>query len=217
MLPLGNTLLLYLSYCMKSHLLKTVLIIVHKSLQISRSKTLSNSQHYSALTLGPVNRLTNSSLLCLGNRPPSEQLRASAWGRKKKFQLSQAVIPNSRLTASAQLLHQGFLPCSHVQKSLLNFMPQLLQPPNYSTAGMNAPACLNSAHLEKAACWSVRELHWFPAQADQLCDKNQRQEKLQYYISFFLKDSWKGISKLTSVTRFKRISSMSACCEKLEV
>lgn len=127
MVPLRNTFLLYLINCIKSQLLeKRVLIIVHKSVQTSRTKILRNSKRYAVLTWDPVNRLTTSSLLGLGNRLPAKQLRASAVrlrGKKKSYSYP---VSNSKWQTRgicSSLLYQGCLLCNHVHKLLLNFMP----------------------------------------------------------------------------------------------
>jgi len=84
------------------------------------------------------------------------------WGKR----VTAIPVSNSKWQTRgicSSLLYPGFLLRSHVRKSLPNFIPQLLQPPNYSTAGTNAPVRLNSVRLQKAADCGMGELHWIPA------------------------------------------------------
>jgi len=70
---------MYLINCIKSHLLeKCILVIVHESVQTSRTKILKNSKSSAVLTRDPANSLTTSFLPGFSNQPPAKQLRASA-------------------------------------------------------------------------------------------------------------------------------------------
>lgn len=186
--------LLYLINHMKSHSLENrVLLIVHKSVQTSRTQILRNSKSRAVLAGTP---LTGFPAALLGAAAGAVRSRESRGCRVAgSRQLLRPAAP--RLLLRTPCTSHRCVPCP--DRSSLRTAARELRGNTGAARGYTS-----GTRWYKGAAPS-------PAQAGHPGDKNQRRE-LPHVTASPLRSAPECISKSASLTRCKRTSSTSACC-----